>query len=134
MPPSGAVSEQRFVLPAGLFQQIFDNLRWLGYEVIAPTVVDDAIVYERVESVNDLPIGLTDEQRAGTYRIKRATGKAFLHYGVGPRSWKHYLYPPHQRLWQARRNGDGGFEILPESEEVLRYAFVGVRPCEPSAI
>jgi len=134
MPQSGAVTESRWILPAAEFQQLLDSLQRLGYQVIAPTLQDDAIVLEPIESADDLPIGLTDEQRAAVYRVKRRADKTFFGYAVGPRSLKHYLYPPNMRLWQAKRNGDGGFEVIPEADEVPRYAFLGVRACELAAI
>ncbi|MGQ9540731.1 MAG: 4Fe-4S dicluster domain-containing protein [Armatimonadota bacterium] len=134
MPPSDADPERRLILPAEQFQQLFDSLHQHGYQTIAPTLTDDAIVYEPIDSVSDLPVGITDEQRAGTYRIKQSRGRGLFHYAVGPRSWKHYLYPPRQRLWQAERKSDSGFEILAEQEDAPRYAFVGVRACDLSAI
>lgn len=134
MPPSDAVPERRLILPAEQFQQLFDSLRQHGYQTIAPTLTDDAIVYEPIDSVRDLPVGITDEQRAGTYRIMQSRERGLFHYAVGPRSWKHYLYPPQQRLWQAKRNSDSGYEILAEGEDAPRYAFVGVRACDLSAI
>lgn len=134
MPEQGAGREKRFILQAVQLQQLFDSLKRLGYQVVAPTILDDAIVYEPVETVEELPVGFTDEQRAGVYRLKRRADRAFFGYAVGPRSWKHYLYPPRQRLWQAKRNGDGGFQVIPEQEEPARYAFVGVRACELAAI
>ncbi|GIV19668.1 MAG: 4Fe-4S ferredoxin [Armatimonadota bacterium] len=134
MPQSGAGTEHRWTLPAAEFQQLLDNLLRHGYEVIAPILQDDALVLEPIESVNDLPVGLTDEQRAAVYRVKRRADKTFFGYAVGPRSWKHYLYPPYLRLWQAKRNGDGGFEVIPEQDEAPRYAFLGVRACELAAI
>ncbi|GBC94727.1 Anaerobic sulfite reductase subunit A [bacterium HR16] len=134
MSQSGAEGGKRFVLPASQFQQVFDALKRLGYQIIAPTLLDEAIVYEPVESVDELPAGFTDEQRAGVYRLKRRADKALFGYAVGPRSWKHYLYPPRQRLWQAKRDGNGGFQVIPEQEQIPRYAFVGVRACELAAI
>ncbi|MGC8782976.1 MAG: 4Fe-4S dicluster domain-containing protein [Armatimonadota bacterium] len=134
MPQSGAEEEKRFVLPASQFQQLFDALKRLGYQIIAPTLLDGAIVTERVESVDELPVGFSDEQRAGMYRLKRRADRAFFGYAVGPRPWKHYLYPPRQRLWQAKRDGNGGFRVIPEQEQIPRYAFVGVRACELAAI
>lgn len=50
---------------------LFDRLRSAGYQVIGPTVRDSAIVYGEITSVGDLPIGWTDEQDGGHYRLKR---------------------------------------------------------------
>src|SRR5208283_6114209 len=101
-----------------------------GYEVVGPTVRESAIVYERLTSTRDLPAGWTDEQAGGKYRLKRREDGAWFGYVVGPHSWKKFLYPPLQRLWQAARNGKG-VRILPEEEKAPpKYAFIGVRACE----
>ena len=105
-----------------------------GYEVIGPTIREGAIVYDRLKSTADLPAGWTDEQAGGKYRLKPRKDSALFGYAVGPHSWKKFLYPPLQRLWQAARNGKG-LLILPEEENAKpKYAFFGVRPCELHAI
>jgi hypothetical protein len=35
---------------------------------------------------------------------------------VGAHSWKRFLHPPVERLWQARRNGDS-FSIVENDED-----------------
>ena len=87
------------------FQQLLVALRSRDYEVVGPTVRDNAIVYDALTSVADLPIGYTDEQDGGTYRLKKLGDKALFGYAVGPHSWKKFLHPPITRLWQARREG-----------------------------
>ncbi|MGO9518166.1 MAG: 4Fe-4S dicluster domain-containing protein [Candidatus Korobacteraceae bacterium] len=105
-----------------------------GYEVLGPTLREGAIVYDRLTSTQDLPAGWTDEQAGGKYRLKRREDGAFFGYVVGPHSWKKFLYPPIQRLWQATRNGKG-VRILPEERKAPpKYAFIGVRACELHAI
>ncbi len=112
---------------------LFDTLKQRGYQLVGPTVRDQAIVYDTLNSTADLPIGWTDEQDGGTYRLKRRDDKALFGYAVGPHSWKRFLHPPALRLWQARRNGNG-FEIVETPQETPRYAFIGVRSCELHAI
>jgi len=115
------------------FQQLLVVLRSRGYEVVGPTVRDNAIVYDTLTSVADLPIGYTDEQDGGIYRLKKRADKALFGYAVGPHSWKKFLHPPTIRLWQARREDDG-FHITPENPAAPKYAFLGVRSCELHAI
>jgi len=134
MSRSSPAIDERYALPAGQLQQLFDSLLRHGYQIIAPAVIGSAIVYESVRSADELPVGVTDEQRAGVYRVKRRADKAFFGYAVGPRAWKHYLYPPTQRLWRAKRDGNGGFGVIPEQEDPPHYAFVGIRACELAAI
>jgi ferredoxin len=104
-----------------------------GYQVIGPRLSDSAIVYEPLESAEQLPVGWSDEQDGGSYRLTKNHREALFDYVVGPHSWKRYLYPPAQRLWQAQRRGKG-FTIKEQSEETPRYAFIGVRSCEIHAM
>ena len=100
---------------------------------MGPTVRDNAIVYDTLTSVADLPIGYTDEQNGGTYRLKKRADTAWFGYAVGPHSWKKFLHPPVIRLWQAKREGSG-FQSAPEDHKPTKYAFIGVRSCELHAI
>src|SRR5437764_1020648 len=115
------------------FGQLLATLHERGYQVIGPTVRDRAIVYDPLTSVTDLPIGYTDEQEAGTYRLKKREDQALFGYAVGPHSWKKFLHPPVVRLWRARRQGHG-FQTLAEDQPSPKYAFIGVRSCELHAI
>lgn len=113
--------------------ELFHALTKRGYKIVGPTVRDQAIVYDELTSANDLPIGWTDEQDGGKYRLKRRDDNALFGYAVGPHSWKKFLQLPRQRLWQAKRNGDS-FEIVEEKEQPPKFAFLGVRSCELHAI
>ncbi|MGA2924328.1 MAG: 4Fe-4S dicluster domain-containing protein [Candidatus Sulfotelmatobacter sp.] len=105
-----------------------------GYEIIGPTLRDGAIVYDKVESVDDLPAGWTDEQEPGRYRLKRREDEALFGYAVGPQSWKKYTHPSELPLWSAERQS-GTFRILNKEAKPERpYAFLGVRVCELAAI
>ncbi|GHO80198.1 4Fe-4S ferredoxin [Ktedonobacter sp. SOSP1-85] len=116
-------------------QQLFEVLSTHGYQLIGPTVRDCAIMYDVITSVDDLPIGYTDEQREGYYRLKKRDDEALFGYNVGPHSWKRFLHPPVLRLWRARREHTGtSFQITPELSEVPKRAFIGVRSCDLHAI
>jgi hypothetical protein len=114
--------------------RLFDALHAEGYRVIGPTLRDGAIVYDAIEGPADLPIGWTDEQAPGRYRLARRGDDACFGYVVGPHSWKARLFPAREPLYQARRRPDGrvGFEaVMPEEG---KQAFLGVRACEVAAM
>jgi ferredoxin len=115
------------------FDHLFQALKSHGYAVVGPTIREGAIVYDQLASASDLPVGWTDEQEGGKYRLKRRKDDALFGYVVGPHSWKKFLFPQVQRLWQAQREGDG-FEVVGESAKPPKYAFLGVRSCELHAI
>jgi len=114
-------------------QSLLDVLSDRGYRVVGPTVRDGAIVYDDVGGLQDLPVGWTDDQDGGRYRLTRRGDDAVFGYAVGPQSWKKYLHPPTQRLWTATYDGTA-VEMTPAPATAERVAFIGVRSCELHAI
>jgi sulfhydrogenase subunit beta (sulfur reductase) len=125
----------QYVLENTAFQQLLDALIKRGYQTIGPTVRDGAIVYDELKLAADLPVGWTDEQAAGRYRLRRRNNndEARFGYVVGPQSWKKYLHPAEVRLLTAERSGQT-FRILNNESAPPRRAFLGVRACELAAI
>jgi ferredoxin len=115
------------------FEKLLDTLKEEHYKLVAPTLSDGAIIYDEINSADELPVGWTDVQEAGFYRIKPRDDKAFFGYPVGPHSWKKFLYPPNVRLMKAVRN-ENGFEIKNNEKDAPKFAFIGVRSCELHAI
>jgi ferredoxin len=126
-------SEANSVIDLGGLDDLVGVLRARGFTVLGPTRRDGAIVYEELDSATDLPIGWTDVQEAGTYRLARRVDEARFGYAVGPHSWKQFLFPPRVRLWRARR-ANGGVEIEETPPEEGPYAFFGMRSCELHAM
>jgi len=118
-------------------EKLIPALHNRGYQVVGPAVRDGAIVYDVVENLSDLPVGWTDEQEAGRYRLRRRNDDALFGYVVGPQSWKKYLHPAEVRLLTAERSGRT-FRILNNNNNndppPTRRAFLGVRACELAAI
>jgi len=114
---------------------MFDALTDRGYTIVGPTVRDQAIVYDEIVCSADLPVGWTDEQDGGQYRLRRRDDGALFGYAVGPHSWKQYQLPAEVRLWRARVDERGELTEVDESpREPPRYAFLGARSCELHAI
>ncbi|HVS85425.1 MAG TPA: 4Fe-4S dicluster domain-containing protein [Gaiellaceae bacterium] len=120
-------------LSAGDLGALFGALRARGYRVVGPAVRDGAIVQAELSEPAELPVGWTDEQEPGSYRLSRRGDGAYFGYAVGPHSWKAELLPPRVRLWQAQRE-NGGLAVEEPPSESEPTAFVGVRPCELAAI
>jgi formate hydrogenlyase subunit 6/NADH:ubiquinone oxidoreductase subunit I len=114
-------------------QALIDALIARGYAVVGPTVQQEAIVYDRIARVEDLPRGWTDEQQPGHYRLARRGDNACFGYVVGPHSWKKYLFPPLTALLRTQQTAEGwNFEIPPDDSPPL--ALLGVRACELAAL
>ena len=113
--------------------RLIQMLARLGYEVIGPTIRQQAIIYDRIESIDDLPRGWTDIQDPGHYRLERRADDALFGYVVGPQSWKRFLFPPQVTVATADRT-TAGWEMRTPNDAPPRYAFLGVRACELAAI
>jgi sulfhydrogenase subunit beta (sulfur reductase) len=122
------------VLERERFDELFGALARRGYTVVGPTVADGAIVYGELRSAADLPVGWTDEQDGGHYRLARRDDEALFGYAVGPHSWKRFQLPPEVRLFRARLGEDGSLTEVAEPGERRRYAFLGARSCELHAM
>jgi len=132
------VAETQSVTPAVIAAAALDDLIAVlharGFRVLGPTIRDGAIVYDDLDAASRLPIGWTDEQDGGSYRLRRRADEARFGYAVGPHSWKQYLFRPELRLWRATRAPDGDIAVEEEPAEAEPMAFVGVRSCELHAI
>ncbi|HCU25087.1 MAG TPA: sulfite reductase subunit A [Deltaproteobacteria bacterium] len=122
-----------FILDQHGLDRTFLALKQRGYELVGPTLRDQAIVYDTIHTTSDLPLAWTDEQDGGVYRLKKRSDAALFGYAVGPHSWKKFLHPPIRRLWTAKKE-ETGFQVIPEEEKSVKYAFIGVRACELRAI
>jgi len=120
------------VIPKEGLQDVFDALTAADFSIIGPTIDQDSIIYDSIETLEDLPIGWTDDQGPGEYRIRQRDDGKYFGYVVGPTTWKKYLYPPQITLFSCQQQ-EGGFHIE-SSQASSKYAFVGVRGCELAAI
>ena len=118
------------VVEPSALDDLIGALRRRGFRVLGPTVRDGAIVYDELESAAELPVGWTDRQEAGTYRLERREDDARFGYAVGPHSWKQFLFPARLRLWRARTANGGEPVVEEEPLDETPLAFIGVRACE----
>lgn len=126
-------SNQTWWLAKADFQRLIERLESRGYEVVGPTVDQEAIVYGRIRTIEDLPRGWTDEQTPGRYRLVRRDDDAWFGYVVGPQSWKKYLFPPLATLLTSQRT-EAGWRMEAPDEAPPRHAILGARACEVAAI
>lgn len=108
-------------------------LRAEGRTVIAPTVRDGTIVPDRIDTAEELPIGWTDVQDGGTYRLAATDTSERFASSAPSDSWKRYLSPPETLVVRARTAGRT-FEVAPVAPERPSYAFFGIRACDVAAI
>lgn len=121
------------VLERDNFPALLELLSQKGYDLYGPTVDDDCIIYDQIQTTEDLPIGWTDHQDAGSYRLKKGNKKTLFGYTVGSHSWKKFFHPSNKKLWEATADG-GQFTINTAEGDTGKLALIGVRPCELHAL
>jgi len=114
-------------------QCLIDRLVELGYRVVGPRLVESAIVLDNIASIEDLPIGFTEEQEAGTYRVVKNGNGSYFDCVVGPHSLKDFVFPSQSTLLECRY--EGGRLVIEMSEEpVVPLAVIGARSCDLHAL
>ena len=130
---TNAVSELAWLAKKDL-NTLIDGLEKMGYQVIGPTLDQDAIIYGEIKTPEDLPRGWTDSQSAGRYRVQRSESDAYFEFNVGPQSWKQYLFPPKVTVQTARLESNGDWTFESQAASTPKIALLGVRACELAAI
>jgi ferredoxin len=128
-------------LPVGCFvrldkaalQSLIDRLKQAGYRIIGPTVFQAAVIYADIASAADLPVGYTDDQEAGHYRLKRTDSGNYFDYVVGPHSLKNFLFPPRTTVLETL-NIKGDWQVRVPQAPRERLAFLGLRSCDLHAL
>ena len=115
------------------FPALLDVLTAGGYKVVGPTVRDGAIRLQRLDGAEDLPIGWTDEQGPGSYRLRKSEDGAYFGFVAGPQNWKRHLFPPRDPLIHLRGSGESLEWRRPVVDDPP-LALIGVLPCDLAAI
>ncbi len=114
--------------------ELLDGLRAHGYRCMGPQVRDEAIVYDDLESIQQLPWGIQDEQKPGSYRLKQIDTTQAFAWANGPQAIKPFLFKPKELLWKVEKNQEGRLifqQIPPQPQQI---ALFGVRACDLAAM
>ena len=117
-------------LPRAELQRLIDALRREYRKVVGPTLRDGAIVFDEVDKVSQLPIGIREQQAPGRYRLQETGDDRVFGWANGPQALKPLTFAPRDVVWTASRNDKGEMrfaETLPDSQPM---AVIGVRGCD----
>ncbi|MEZ0360949.1 MAG: 4Fe-4S dicluster domain-containing protein [Hydrogenobacter sp.] len=108
-------------------REIFERLK-SDYIIIAPKVINGAILYDKVDNFDELPFGYRDYQKAGYYRLEKLDTKEFFTYTHPVNSIKSFIHPPEltfMRMEKKETKVKFSYD-LPKG----KYAFFDVRACD----
>lgn len=124
-------SENSGILQANNLQSFLNILQQEGYTVIAPKREAQCITYGEINSIQELPQGWTDVQEKGSYRLKKREDNAYFGYNIGIKSFKDFLFLPRENVFKIDHQQPT--QVLSIAKHP-KYAFLGVRSCELTAI
>jgi ferredoxin len=114
-------------------RRLLSLLEGMGHTLHGPTLREGDIVIDEIRSADDLPLGWTDVQEPGVYRLEKHPLQLVFGLHPGPQPWKKLLLPPRVTLWEGRRTGSG-FETISTGGPAVPMAFIGVRGCDVTGI
>ena len=127
------VTPTSYFLPRADFEGLFEALTADGRHVVGPTVAEEAVVYDEIDSAAELPYGLTAETAPGKYRTRTSESPRAFDYGIAVTAWKRFTHPSIVPLTRSRRDGTL-VEVEAVRTDAPKLAFLGVRACEIAAL
>ncbi len=103
--------------------------------MVGPRVRDGAITWNVLDSAEQLPWGIGQQQAPGHYRLQATTEhvRAFA-WANGPQGIKPWLFRAEEPLWQVRRDAAGGLTFQAVEPQPGSLVLFGVRPCDLAAL
>jgi ferredoxin len=114
-------------------QGLLDRLKGWGYRVLGPTVSQAAVIYGDLALIDEMPVGYSEDQEAGQYRLKQTGSGRYFDYVVGPHSMKNFLFLPRTTVMLGMRV-NGQWRLLAPEPPREKLAFIGVRSCDLHAL
>ncbi len=129
-PPSIAERRPGFLSRSSL-ATLFDELVKAGYRVVGPRVRDGAIQFGPLDGPDSLPVGVTNDQQPGHYRLHSGDGQRLFDWNHGPQGLKPLCFAPREVLWEESQEPLLFRRVLPEDGPT---AVIGVRACDLAAL
>ena len=115
-------------------QHLLDNILNEGYCCIGPQVRDDAIIYDTLTSVEQLPYNMSDTQAPGSYSLEKTKSKKYFDWANGPQAIKPLLFAPVEKLWQSTQAADGSISFKTSEVDITPTAIFAARACDIAAM
>jgi len=120
-------------LPKPQLQHLITILTQQKYQVLGPQVRDQTIVYEPLESVEQLPRGIRDIQSPGKYVLTETQNNLWFGWANGPQAIKPLCFSPQEILWESSTTTHT-LDFQATLPETGLTAILGVRACDIAAL
>jgi sulfhydrogenase subunit beta (sulfur reductase) len=121
-------------LPHTQLQALLDAISQAGFAIIGPQVREGAIVYDWLNTAEQLPWGMQDVQSPGEYRLRATKEKLAFAWANGPQAIKPQLFKPTESLWEVTRDEQGRLAFQEKKPETQATALFAVKACDIRAM
>ena len=111
-----------------------DNRKGAGYACVGPQVRDGTIIYDSISSIEQLPRGISDEQKPGNYSLNTNTSSKYFNWANGPQAIKPLLFAPKEKLWGSKQSAEGQISFKTTEPDIKPVAIIGARACDIAAM
>jgi sulfhydrogenase subunit beta (sulfur reductase) len=118
-------------LPRDALATLFAALSDAGYQVVGPRVRDGAIQFAPLSGADALPVGVSNDQQPGHYRLQSGDSQRLFDWNHGPQGLKPLCFSPREVMWHESSEPFAYHQSLPE---VVPTAVIGVRACDLAAL
>jgi ferredoxin len=115
-------------------QQLIDQLRQSGYQCLGPVQSDGAIQLQTVTSLQEFPIGISNTQEPGSYRLQQTGHDRLFAWNHGPQALKPLCFAPQEVLWDETKTAEAGVQFTRKQPDSHPTAVIGVRACDLAAL
>jgi len=116
------------------FSSLLQILQDSGYHTIGPQQRDGTIVFDTLNSVEQLPKGIHDHQAPGYYRLEKSDSPRLFAWANGPQALKPFVFAPRETLWRSQRDESGKLVFEATEPPITPTAIIGARPCDIAAL
>ncbi len=127
------MNDEKKFLPYEKLKHFFAILKESGFQIVGPTVIDEAIVYEEINEPEELPWHYVTKQGPGEYQIIKTKTKKAFNFVNTAMAIKPFTFASREILWQADKSNDK-LSFTSQQEISPNIAFIGARPCDLQAL
>ena len=125
---------ERYFFQTDQLQNLIECLGREGYQCIGPQVRDGAIIYDELQSVDQLPKGINDQQKPGSYSLTSDNTSKYFDWANGPQAIKPFFFSAKEPLWRCERSDEGKLFFTSSPLEFQPVAIIGARACDVAAL
>lgn len=115
-------------------QRLIDVLHDQGFCCIGPRIDAQAIVYDEIKSVSQLPVGIQVEQSPGIYKLEQHSHKRHFSWANTAQAIKPLTFTAEETLWKCEKDAKGNLKFVQQLPETKALAIIGARACDLAAL